>query len=133
MVRQYPVKAGARRWPVAVFYNILDVASINAFMLYEKRTGDEVSRRDFLFKLAAALRKDYDVERSSRNATISRPHSLLTALKNSHRAFRMSCICDNANMKLFQFCVQFLPFPSNKTVFVKHVFGEAVKMAAAGR
>ena len=26
MARQYTVKAGARRWPMAVFYNILDLA-----------------------------------------------------------------------------------------------------------
>ena len=31
MVKQYSVKEGTRRWPVAVFYNILDLAGINAF------------------------------------------------------------------------------------------------------
>ena len=70
MARQYSVKAGTRRWPVAVFFNILDLAGINAFMFYKKRTGDKVSRRDFLFKLATQLREDYIVENTSRNATI---------------------------------------------------------------
>ena len=36
MARQYSVKAGTRWWPVAVFYNILDLAAINAFVLYKK-------------------------------------------------------------------------------------------------
>ena len=36
MARQYSVKAGTRRWPVAVFYNILDLVGINAFVLYKK-------------------------------------------------------------------------------------------------
>ena len=81
MVRQYSVKAGTRRWPVAVFYTILDLAAINAFVLYKKRTRDKVSTRYFLFKLATELRKDYIVERSSRNSTIARPHSLSTAYK----------------------------------------------------
>ena len=31
MAKQYLFKAGTRRWPVAVFYNILDLAGINAF------------------------------------------------------------------------------------------------------
>ena len=81
MVRQYSFKAGIRRWPVAVFYNILDLAGINAFVLNKKRIGDKVSRRNFLFKLATELREDYIVERSSRNGTIARPHSLSIAPK----------------------------------------------------
>ena len=36
MARQYSVKAGTRRWPVAVFYNILDLEDTNAFVLYKK-------------------------------------------------------------------------------------------------
>ena len=42
MVRQYSFKAGTHRYPVAVFYNILDLADINAFVLYKKRTSDKV-------------------------------------------------------------------------------------------
>ena len=83
MDRQYSVKAGTRRWPVDVFYNILDLAAINAFVLYKKRTRDKISTRYFLFKLATELREDYIVERSSRNSTIARPHSLLTAYKKT--------------------------------------------------
>ena len=78
MARQYSVKADTCRCPVAVFYNILDLAGINAFVLYKKRTGDKVSRRD-LFKLATELCEDYFVERSSRNAVIARSHTLLTS------------------------------------------------------
>ena len=50
MARQYLVKAGTCWWPVAIFYNILNLADINAFVLYNKRTDDKVSRRDLLFK-----------------------------------------------------------------------------------
>ena len=38
MARQYSVKVGTRWLPVAVFYNILDLAGINAFGFYKKRT-----------------------------------------------------------------------------------------------
>ena len=79
MVKQYLFKAGTRRWPVAVFYNILDLAGINAFVLYKKRTGDKVSKRDFSLKLAIELLEDCILDRSSRISTIARPHSLSTA------------------------------------------------------
>ncbi|XP_058873952.1 piggyBac transposable element-derived protein 4-like [Acipenser ruthenus] len=59
MVRQYSVKAGSRRWPVAVFYNVLDLAAINSFVLYKECTGENISRRDFILKLATELRQKH--------------------------------------------------------------------------
>ncbi|XP_034533106.1 LOW QUALITY PROTEIN: uncharacterized protein LOC117807812 [Notolabrus celidotus] len=35
MALQYTIKGGTRRWPVAVFYNILDMAVINAHVLFK--------------------------------------------------------------------------------------------------
>ena len=35
MTCQYSVKACTHQWPVAVFYNILDLAYINTFILYK--------------------------------------------------------------------------------------------------
>ena len=103
MVRQYSVKAGGGWWPVAVFYNILDLASINAFVLYKKRTGNKVSRRGFLFKLATELLEDYIVERSSRNSTIARPHSLSTAHKKPKpRKLSNSCKLHSKRSKIVQ-------------------------------
>ena len=57
MIRQYTVKVSTVRWPVAVFYNILDLASINAYVLYKKKTEDANSKRNFMFQLATELRK----------------------------------------------------------------------------
>ena len=91
MARLYSVKAGTRRWPVAVFYNILDLAGINAFVLYKKRTGDKVSRRDFLLKLATELREDYISEKSSRNASVSGPPSLSTTSTKTKAEKRKQC------------------------------------------
>lgn len=36
MACQYSTKAATRRWPVAVFFNILDLAGVNAWILYKK-------------------------------------------------------------------------------------------------
>jgi Transposase IS4 len=39
MARKYSVKSSSRRWPVQVFFNILDLAAINELVLYKKTTG----------------------------------------------------------------------------------------------
>ncbi|CAG6018109.1 unnamed protein product [Menidia menidia] len=55
MVREYIVRAGTRRWPVAVFYNMIDIAALNAHVLYQLCTGRKERRVDFLFELAREL------------------------------------------------------------------------------
>lgn len=59
MSRLYTVKFGCRRWPMHVFFNVLDLAGINAWILYRETTGEEVTRRMFLFKLAEELSSAY--------------------------------------------------------------------------
>ena len=51
-------KAGCRRWPLAVFYNVLDLAGLNAYILFKKATGTNLQRRTFLMQLSAELRGD---------------------------------------------------------------------------
>ena len=34
MTRMYSVKAASRRWPNHVFYNVIDLALINSWILY---------------------------------------------------------------------------------------------------
>lgn len=57
MARFYSTKAGSRRWPVQVFYNVLDLACINAIILYREVTGLKISRREFILQLAIELQK----------------------------------------------------------------------------
>ncbi|QQP50497.1 Uncharacterized protein FKW44_011512, partial [Caligus rogercresseyi] len=52
MCRLYSTKSGTRRWPVAVFNNILDIAGINAWILYKETQQDKITRRQFLQELA---------------------------------------------------------------------------------
>lgn len=59
MARRYSVKAPTGRWPVAVFYNILDLAAVNAHILFKKCTYEQVSRRNFIMRLAIELRSDH--------------------------------------------------------------------------
>ena len=57
----------------------------------KKQTGDKVSRRDFLFNLAAELPENYIVERSSRNTAIDRLHPLSTAPNKTKVEKRKKC------------------------------------------
>ena len=55
MARKYSVKAPSRRWPVHIFYNILDLCGINAWILYKQCTNVKISRRNYLLKLSEEL------------------------------------------------------------------------------
>jgi len=58
MARQYTTRAGSRRW---LFYNILDLALINAWILYKESTGQKISRHQYVrpnnYEHYTALRK----------------------------------------------------------------------------
>lgn len=55
MCRQMSTKAGTRRWPLAVFFNILDMACINSWIIFKKNTGINISRRNFIRQLTEQL------------------------------------------------------------------------------
>lgn len=59
MARKYSTKSKSNRWPVQVFFNILDLAAINAWVLYKQTTGEKISRQEFLFQLAEELATEY--------------------------------------------------------------------------
>ena len=80
MTQQYTVKAGTRRWSVAVFYNILDLTCINAYVMYKKKTGDTISRKNFIFQRANELREAHVQEKAAQLATV-----LLPLFNNSYQ------------------------------------------------
>uniref|UniRef100_A0A0K0G3K5 DDE_Tnp_1_7 domain-containing protein n=1 Tax=Strongyloides venezuelensis TaxID=75913 RepID=A0A0K0G3K5_STRVS len=55
MACKYTTKAASFRWPLQVFFNILDLAAINAWILYKECTGSKIFRKDFLFQLTKEL------------------------------------------------------------------------------
>ncbi|KAL6473223.1 hypothetical protein MHYP_G00194110 [Metynnis hypsauchen] len=59
MVRKYTVRSGTRRWPVAVFYNLIDISALNAHVLFQACTGVKERRSDFLVKLARELAQSH--------------------------------------------------------------------------
>ena len=55
MIKNYSTQAFCRRWPLAVFYNLLDKAGINAHILYKETSGKNISRKSFLINLSKEL------------------------------------------------------------------------------
>ncbi|XP_033353066.1 uncharacterized protein LOC117235294 [Bombus vosnesenskii] len=69
MTTKYSVKLGSKRWPLQVFFNILDLAGINAWILYKETTGEHISRKDFMFQLAEKLVADNEKSRIEQRAS----------------------------------------------------------------
>lgn len=67
MARTNSVKSKSRRWPLQVFYNILDLAGINAWILYKDTTDEKITRQDFLLQLPEELAKEYQQIRQKDN------------------------------------------------------------------
>lgn len=72
MIRQYSTKSASRRWPLAIFYNILDIALINAWILYKETVDAAISRRSFIISLTRAL-CDTDIGNTQSNDSSSTP------------------------------------------------------------
>ena len=60
MARYHTCKSSTRRWPVAVFFNILDCACINAYIIYCLTKILKSSRRQFMLELIKELCKPKD-------------------------------------------------------------------------
>ena len=58
MTRLYTTRSASRRWPLAVWGNILDIAAINVKVLFVKSYGKRISRRQFIFQLITNLRNE---------------------------------------------------------------------------
>ena len=55
MARLYTTRSASRRWPVAVWGNILDIAAINSYVLHKKITSNCITRRQFILMLIENL------------------------------------------------------------------------------
>lgn len=74
MARMYSVRAGTRRWPVHVFYNILDLAAINAWVIYKECTEKKMARHEFILSLSLELSERMRLSRA--RATLDPAHDV---------------------------------------------------------
>jgi hypothetical protein len=79
MITSYDVSRGTRRWTMVIFYGLLNVASINAFVIYKSNNPDaefSKSRRLFQEALGRAVLHD-NLQRRAVNPHIPRTTRLL--------------------------------------------------------
>ncbi|XP_076764528.1 uncharacterized protein LOC143431576 [Xylocopa sonorina] len=98
--RKYSVKAGCFRWPLQVFYNILDLAAINAWILYKECTRSKISRKKFIFCLAEKL--------AGENKENRRQSSDVSVLSPSTSGVRKSCEMGYCNKNKSSNCYTFI-------------------------
>ena len=55
MAHLYTTKVASRRWPLQIFYNILDFAAINAKIVYNEINDMKISCRKFILQLIQEL------------------------------------------------------------------------------
>ena len=79
MSKQLSTHSPCFRWPVAVWNNILDIAEINAWIIFRKATGQAISRRQFILNLCQQLSEDYcqKRERLRPRPTIDIPENIV--------------------------------------------------------
>jgi hypothetical protein len=55
MVSNYSVRRKTKRWPLSVFYCMLDIASVNAFILFNVKNKTFINRRELIESLIKSL------------------------------------------------------------------------------
>lgn len=114
--RMYRVNGGSQRWPMAVFYNVLDLAAINAYVLYKESMWDTMryTRREFILNLASALRANYVMLKGTiKSDPDPRPANELVKIKSCQGA---STKCKNRTLEICSECRRYVCGKCAKTV-----------------
>ena len=85
-VESFTCRRKTVRWPLLIFYNCLDIAAFNAFIILNKNNY-QCDRKQFLRKLSFLLCKEYAEERIRTNKFLSKD-SLLCASLCGYEIFR---------------------------------------------
>ena len=64
VLRKYSTRYPSRRWTIAVWQNILDIALVNAWICFKESLNVRITRRQFTIVLIKELREQYIQERN---------------------------------------------------------------------
>ncbi|XP_041834104.1 piggyBac transposable element-derived protein 1-like [Melanotaenia boesemani] len=102
MVREYSVRAPTRRWPVAVFYNMIDMAALNAYIVHKACTGVQERRVDFLIELAKELAKSHLSAKKAHKEEVRLQQPLTPSPgKRAKCLVKRQCIQNSASVRCF--------------------------------
>lgn len=65
LCQNYDVSRNTRRWPMVHFFNLLNIAAINAFCIYKTKTAEKIKRATFIECLAWEMIKPQIQHRST--------------------------------------------------------------------
>ena len=115
MAKKYSTKCSTRRWPVAVFANVLDLTSINAWILYSRVCEQKISRRNFILSLVKEMCHSEDqastsnqFAESQRRGEKRKKCQIMCKNKTSTFCSRCKkCVCGSctAEKRFFTICV----------------------------
>ncbi|KAL9918981.1 uncharacterized protein ACN427_001074 isoform 2-T2 [Glossina fuscipes fuscipes] len=108
MARKYSVKSKCQRWPLQVFFNILDLAGINAWILYKETAGEEISRQEFLFQLAEELVIEYQKEKQISQECSSKTIINATTVSSERRSCQIRYCKVNKTNKICIKCKKYV-------------------------
>lgn len=63
MKGEYSVARISCRWPLTIFFSLMNIGSINSQIIFRENTGIYLSRREFLKTLGKELTKPFMLER----------------------------------------------------------------------
>ena len=72
MARNYFVKAASKRWPIHVFYNVIDLALINSWILFQDICKSGISGRKFIQRVVEEITWTAPGESTGKNAVTQR-------------------------------------------------------------
>lgn len=112
MKGSYSVARKSNRWPLTLFFSLMNIAGINSQIIFQKNTGKKVVRRYFLKELAFDLIREHINERKQ---TTSLPNPLKRKIREfcgepenkvvrSPKIERCSFCTTKQNRKTKQFC-----------------------------
>ena len=98
MTRIYSVKAASRRWPIHVFYNIIELALINSWIVYKNVCKSSISRRKYIQKISEELTGNVpnSTQTGNREANIQSPSTKCCRTCSTKQCKnRTTDVCDN--------------------------------------
>ncbi len=102
MSKQLSTHSPCFRWPVAVWNNILDVAAVNAWIIFKKATGQTISRRQFILNLCKQLSEEYCQRRVHQRPTLDVPDTAAS----QRRQCQATRPCKNMTVTVCKVCLK---------------------------
>ncbi|GBL74174.1 hypothetical protein AVEN_231057-1 [Araneus ventricosus] len=104
MARKYSTKSASRRLPAQVFFNILDLATINAWVIFKEVVGTKIKRRDYILNLVDELRNNYV---PSKTSTLSDFSPGIDDGPTASRRKSKQCQINSCRNKIMNICCDF--------------------------